>query len=67
MTPEDFQKHRKEMINDPVGFAQEYLLPIKKKRGRPRMTEMFFYDPYERLIVVDSDGNLVGVSQRKGM
>lgn len=47
MIPEDFQRHRKEMINNPVGFVQEYLMPIKKKRGRPKMIEIFFYDPYK--------------------
>jgi hypothetical protein len=40
------RKHHEKMINDPIGFIQEYLLPMKKGRGRPKMTEVFFYDPF---------------------
>jgi hypothetical protein len=47
MIPENFQKHRRNMIDNPVDFVQEYLMPIKKKRGRPKMEETFFYDPNE--------------------
>ena len=58
MTLEEFQKRYKKMLNDPIGFVQEYLLPIKKKRGRPRMIEQFFYNPYKNeqgYIIWDGD------------
>ncbi len=35
----------------------------RKKRGRPRMTEEFFYDPYT--VMVDPDVKVIG--QRRGI
>lgn len=85
MTPEDVRKHHiKKLTNDPVGFTQEYLLPIKKRsreiirfdtmnsidnlfslplkiRGRSKMKEKFFYDPYEK------HATLIGVDVANGI
>ena len=40
------------------GFEQEYFIYPKKKRGRPPMTEEFWYDPDEELGYTFTVGNL---------
>ncbi len=49
------------------GYTQEYHLPVKKKRGRPKMEETFFYDPYERWVISVSYTGVVIPGQRKGI
>ena len=39
MTPEEFKKYHN--------------IHVRKKRGRPRMTETFFYNPNTRTIIID--------------